>query len=137
MDQKLTSKIETTSEEPNQSTGVCISTRSKVQFKEEYVPSMTGNKYEKVMDQLDKQGMLHPDVHLLFNLAVEEQSSVVSEIITQISLKVGLKTWEDKGRKAMKLDMRQLHLRDNFEPRHRHELPAKEKAEVLESHMFL
>ena len=33
--------------------------------------------------------------------------------------------------------MRQLHLRDTFEPQHRHEIPSKEKAEVLESHMFL
>ena len=37
----------------------------------------------------------------------------------------------------MKSDMRQLHVRDTFEPRHRHELLTKKKAEVLESHMFL
>ena len=37
----------------------------------------------------------------------------------------------------MKSEMRQLHLRETFEPRHRHKLPAKEKVEVLESHMFL
>ena len=44
-----TSKIETTSEEPNQITGVRISTRSNVQFKEEYVPSISRKTYEKVM----------------------------------------------------------------------------------------
>ena len=37
----------------------------------------------------------------------------------------------------MKSDMRQIHLRDTFEPSHRHELSAKEKAEVLQWHMFL
>ena len=37
----------------------------------------------------------------------------------------------------MKSYTKQLNLRDTFEPRHRHELPAKEKSEVLESHMFL
>ena len=37
----------------------------------------------------------------------------------------------------MKLEMRQLHLRDTFEPRHRNELSTKEKSEVLESHKFL
>ena len=37
----------------------------------------------------------------------------------------------------MKSYMRQLHRCDTFEPRHRHELSAKEKAEVIESHMFL
>ena len=98
---------------------------------------MTVKTYDKVMAQLDKLGTLHTDAHLLFNLSVEEQPSVVSAIMTQLSLKVGLKTWGEKGRKAMKSEMRQLHVRDTFEPRHRHELSAKEKAEVLESHMFL
>ena len=77
LDQKKTSKIKTTSDEPNQRTLVRRSTRLKVQLKEEYVPSMTGKTYEKVMAQLDKHGMLHTDAHLLFNLSVEEQSSVL------------------------------------------------------------
>ena len=54
----------------------------------------------------------------------------MSEIMTQLSLKVGL-------RKSNKSDKRQLHPRDTFEPQHRHELSAKEKYEVLESNMFL
>ena len=66
-----TSKIKTTSEEPNQSTGVRRSTGSKIQFKEEYVPSISGKTYEKVMSQLDKLGTLHTDAHMLFNLSVE------------------------------------------------------------------
>ena len=33
--------------------------------------------------------------------------------------------------------MRQLHLRETFEPRQRHELSVKEKANVLESRMFI
>ena len=37
----------------------------------------------------------------------------------------------------MKSEMKQLYPRDTFEPRHRHELSAKEKSEVRESHMFL
>ena len=69
------------------------STGSKVQFKKEYVTSMSGKTYEKVMTQLDKLGTLHADAHMLFNLSVEEQPSVVSAIMTQLSLKVGLKTW--------------------------------------------
>ena len=39
--------------------------------------------------------------------------------------------------KSMKSDMRILHLRDTFEPRHCYELSAKGKSEVIESHMFL
>ena len=89
---------------------------------------MSGNTYEKVMAQLDNQGTLHPDAHLMFNLSVEEPPSVVSAIMTQLSLKVGLKTWVENGRKSMKSETRQIHLRDTFEPRHRHELMNKEKA---------
>ena len=63
---------------------------------------MSGKTYEKLMAQLDKLGTLHPDAHLLFNLSVEEQPSVVSAIMTQLSLKVELKTWGEKGRKALK-----------------------------------
>ena len=63
---------------------------------------MSGKTYEKMMAQLDKLGTLHPDEHLLFNLSVEEQPSVVSEIMTQLSLRVGFKTWGEKGRKSMK-----------------------------------
>ena len=63
---------------------------------------MSGNKYEKLMAKMYKQGTLHPDAHLQFNLAVEEQPSVVSEIMTQLSIKVLLKTCGDKGRKDMK-----------------------------------
>ena len=66
---------------------------------------MSGNTYEKVMAQLDKLGTLHPDAYLMFNLSVEEQPSVVSEIMTQLSLKVGLKTWGEKGSTSMKSDM--------------------------------
>ena len=98
---------------------------------------MSGKTYQKVMAQLDNQGTLHSDAHLLFNLAVEENPSVVSAITTQLSLKVGLKTWGDNERKDMKSEMKQLHLRATFEPQQRHELSAKEKSEVLESHMFI
>ena len=83
-----TSNIETNSEEPNQSKGLRTSTRSKVRFKEDYVLSVSGKTYEKVMAQLDKLGTLHPDARLLFNLSVEEQPSVVSAIMTQLSSKV-------------------------------------------------
>ena len=98
---------------------------------------MSGNIYEKVMAQLNKQGTLRPDTNLLFNLSVEEQPSVVSEIMTQLSLKVGLKTLVEKRRKSMELEMRLLHLRETVEPRDRHELSTKEKDEVLESQIFL
>ena len=89
------------------------------------------------MAQLDNQGKIHPDANMLFNLAVEEQPSVVSEIMTQLSVKFLLKTCGEKGSKDMKSEMRQLCLCDTCEPRHRYELLSKEKAEIIESRMFL
>ena len=71
LDKRLTSKIKTNHKEPNQGTVVHRSTRSKVHFKEEYVPSMTGNKYKKLMAELDKQRTLHLDAQIMSNLAVE------------------------------------------------------------------
>ena len=106
LDQKQTSKIEMTSEEPNQITGVNRYTWSKVQFKGYYVNSTTGKTDDQMMDQLDKQVTRHTDEHVLFNLAVEKKPSVVSAITKQLSLKVGLKTWGDKLGEATKTDMR-------------------------------
>ena len=37
----------------------------------------------------------------------------------------------------MKSEMRQLHLRNTFDPRHQYDLTNKENEEFLESHMFL
>ena len=37
----------------------------------------------------------------------------------------------------MKYEMKQLHFRNTFDPRHHSDLTEKDKAEVLESHMFL
>ena len=61
---------------------------------------MIGNTCEKMMARLDRQGTLHPYAYLLFNLEVEEQPSVVSSIMTQIYLKVGLNTWVENRKKS-------------------------------------
>ena len=98
---------------------------------------MIGKKYESAMTQLEQQGTLHPDVHLPFNQAIEDQLSVVSMIMTQLYLKAGLKTWGDKAKMTMRSEMKQLHMRHTLGSRHWHELSAKEKAEGLEYHMFL
>ena len=57
--------------------------------------------------------------------------------MTQLSIKVVLNNWGEKGRKDVKSEMKHIHLRDTFDPQYRHELSTKEKSEVLESHMFL
>ena len=57
--------------------------------------------------------------------------------LTQPPLKKGLKKWDKKGTKGMYSEMKQLHFRDNFRPRHRKDITEKERKDILESHMFL
>ena len=48
-----------------------------------------------------------------------------------------MKQWGDKANNAIQAEMKKLHSRNKFEPRHCSDLTEKEKSEVLESHMFL
>jgi hypothetical protein len=61
----------------------------------------------------------------------------VAAIITQLSLKAGLKQWGDKAFTAAHSEMKQLHLQKTFKPKHWRELSASQHQIVLESHMFL
>ena len=56
---------------PDQSTGVRHLTRERVQFKEAYISRMTGKKYKSAMTQLEQQGMLHTDAHLLLDQEIK------------------------------------------------------------------
>ncbi len=83
-------------ENDEQLPGVRRSTRTKAAPKD-YVPSMGGTKYETVMTQLEQEGTLHPDAHLFFNEAQVEEPAVIIAIMTQLSLKMGLKTCLGEG----------------------------------------
>jgi hypothetical protein len=70
--------------------GVRRSTRVKVQTMEPYIPSMTGSKYATSAAQMEGPEVLHPDSHLFFQMS-EEKPSVIAAIMTQLSLKAGMK----------------------------------------------
>ena len=87
---------------------------------------------------------------MFFNQAFEEKPTIVSVImkqlseisskglaLTQLPLKKGLKEWGKKGTEGMYSEMKQLHFRDTFIPRHMKDLTEKKRKEMLESHMFL
>ena len=48
-----------------------------------------------------------------------------------------LKEWGDEAYKAAYSEMKQLHFRNTFKPKHWRELSSEQKMMVLESHMFL
>jgi hypothetical protein len=67
----------------------------------------------------------------------QSDPDVVAHIMTQLSLKSGLKQWGDKAYAAVTSEMKQLHFRNTFKPKHWSELSKTQRQTVLESHMFL
>jgi hypothetical protein len=118
--------------------GVRRSGRSRTQVKR-YSPSMTGKRYEYALSQIQlKEAALYPDTHMFFHRgAMQAEPDVVGAIMTQLSLKAGLKRWGDKGRAAVHSEMKQLHMRETFRPLHYEDLTEAERRSVLESHLFL
>jgi hypothetical protein len=99
---------------------------------------MTGSRYSYAVTQLEYQGVLNPDAHMLLQEDFyQAEPDVVTAIMTQLSLKAGLKAWGDKAHTAAQSEMKQLHFRDTFKPKHWRELTHTQRQTVLESHMFL
>jgi hypothetical protein len=67
----------------------------------------------------------------------QAEPDVVVAIMTQLSLKAGLKEWGEEAFMAAQYEMKQLHFRNTFKPNHWRELSQFQQQTVLESHMFL
>ena len=74
---------------------------------------------------MENQGVLNLDAHMFM-----QEDFYQSE-------PNGLKEWGDTALAAAKSEMKQLHMRDTFKPRHWSELSHTQRQMVLESHMFL
>jgi hypothetical protein len=98
----------------------------------------SSTKYEYAVNQLEEHGVLHPGAHMFHQHEMyQHEPNVVEAIMTQLSLKAGLKRWGHHAHNAVHSEMKQLHLRDTFKPVHWRDLSKLEKLSVLESHMFL
>jgi hypothetical protein len=62
---------------------------------------------------------------------------IVAHIMTQLTLKSGLKQRGNKAYAAVTLEMKQLHFCNTFKPKHWSKLSKTQRQMVLESHMFL
>jgi hypothetical protein len=103
---------------PVHAPGLRRSTRVRTQAKEAYTPSMTGSKYSYAVTQLETQGVLNPDAHMFVQEDIyQAEPDVVAAIMTQLSLKTGLKEWGDQSFTAAQSEMKQLHLRNTFKPK--------------------
>ena len=134
--------VEVTGVQPEQqpvaeTAGLRRSSRGRQPRKQAYEPTLTaGQRYPTANVQLEQPEVVHPDAHLFFQ-ATEEEPQLVSIIMTQLSLHKGLKTWGKKAREAALAEMKQLHMRDTFNPKSWSEHTQEQKDQVLESHMFL
>jgi hypothetical protein len=78
--------------EPPAETGIRRSTRVQTQASQGYTPIMMGSKYSYAVTQLEIQGVLYPDAHMFVQGDFyQAEPDVVAAIMTQLSLKAGLK----------------------------------------------
>jgi hypothetical protein len=99
---------------------------------------MTGSKYAFAVTQLEEHGVLYPDAHMFAQSDFcQSDPDVVASIMTQLSLKVGLKEWGKKAHLVAHSETQQLHLCNTFKPKHWHELTHTQRQMALESHVFL
>jgi hypothetical protein len=98
---------------------------------------MSGSKYSYAVTQLESQGVLNPDAHLFVQENFyQAETDVMEAIMTQLSLKAGLNEWGEESFTAQS-EMKHLHFRNTFKPKHWREPSQVQRQPVLESHMFL
>jgi hypothetical protein len=93
------------------------------------VPSFKGNHYSYAVTQLQSR-VLHPDLHMRFMQHMcDEAPDVVADILTQLSMKAGLKAVFD--------EMKQLHFRKTFLSKHWNKLTKSRRPEFWKRISFL
>ena len=123
---------------PAQSTGVGRPVRNRKPYKPAYEPSFTGQRYATALAQIQKDEAIRPEKHLTFFEHMQAvEPKLVAKIMTQMSMKAGLKAWGKKANDATYNEMYQLHWRDTFKPRLWKDLNPDERSQTLESHLFL
>ena len=84
---------------------------------------MSVKKYETVNTQVKCEETLHPDAHMfLCQELIEGVPDASVFIMTQLSLKAGMKRWKGKWRAADKSETNQMNLIDIFKPKHYRDL---------------
>jgi hypothetical protein len=79
---------------PEQSPELRISTRVRSHMNQGYTPSLSVSNYSYAVTQLESQGVLNPDSHIFVQEDFyQSEPDVVAAIMTQLSLKDGLKEW--------------------------------------------
>ena len=73
----------------------------------------------------------------LMSKGAHRKADVVGMTMAQLSMKAAIKKWGQEAEHAITKEMKQLHWRDSYKPKHWHELTKKQKEQILESHIFV
>ncbi len=113
-------------------------------WKQSYVPSYKGAKYDLALTQVTKslQGannatsLAQMSIKLMSN-RVHRKADTVGAIMAQLSMKSTIKKWGNNAKLAITNKMKQLHWRILYQPKHWHDLSKMQKDQILESHIFV
>ena len=113
--------------------------------KNKHIPSHTGKRYGYAMAQI--MGSMHGKLasELAQNMAKELRSvrehirpEVVKMVIVQLSMKAAtVKFREARMTKASCVEIKQIHMRNMFVPKHWQDLTHKQKEQIIESFIFV
>jgi hypothetical protein len=104
--------------QPAEPHGTCRYARVQTQTMA-YKPSMQGTRYSYALTQLDSQGVFNPDAHMFVQQDFyQADPDIMAAIMTQLSLKSGLRESGNKAYIPVESEMKQLHLRNTFKPMH-------------------
>jgi len=90
----------------------------------------------QLLDYLEPQIAALIMTQLTMKQILPRKSVVMQHCLAQLSMKKGLKVHRKAAKKALKKELRQMHLRDTFEPVHFKDLTVEEKPKIVESHLF-
>ncbi len=108
-----------------------------------YVPTLKGNKYAVALTQISqslkksKHGLAMAQMSVkLMSKGEHRKADIVGKVMAQLSMKAAIKKWGEKAQFAISKEMKQLHWRNSYVPKHYHTLTKKQKDQLLESHIF-
>ena len=105
---------------------------------------MKRNKYAVAMMQIaeslkeSKHGLAMAQMSVkLMSPGEHRRADIVGMTMAQLSMKAAIKKWGDRAKYAISKEMKQLHWRNSYKPKHWHSLTKKQKDQLLESHIFV
>jgi hypothetical protein len=73
----------------------------------------------------------------LMSKGAHGKADTVGTVMAQLSMKAAIKKWGKDAELAITNEMKKLHWRNLYQPKHWHSLTKKQKDQILESHIFV